>query len=123
MGGQLPNNIAMSLYRQNVRVLGTSPESIDNAENRLTAFQMSVVIVKSALVCRSMSVFEDNSVNLICGYIGIQLIGRFSKRNEKQLSLVLDHFGLLLSRFKFSRLLDSLGIKQPEWRELQVKNY
>jgi len=34
MGGQLPNNIAMSLYRQNVRVLGTSPESIDNAENR-----------------------------------------------------------------------------------------
>ena len=35
MGGQLPNNIAMSLYRQNVRVLGTSPESIDNAENRL----------------------------------------------------------------------------------------
>ena len=83
MGGQLPNNIAMSLYRQNVRVLGTSPESIDNAENRLTAFQMSVVIVKSALVCRSMSVFEDNSVNLICGYIGIQLIGRLSKRNGK----------------------------------------
>lgn len=35
MGGQLPNNIAMSLYRQNVKVLGTSPESIDNAENRL----------------------------------------------------------------------------------------
>ncbi len=123
MGGQLPNNIAMSLYRQNVRVLGTSPESIDNAENRLTAFQMSVVIVKSALVCRSMSVFLENSVNLICGYIGIQLIGRFSKRGEKLLSLVLDHFGLLLSRFKFSRLLDSLGIKQPEWRELQVKNY
>ena len=26
MGGQLPNNIAMSLYRQNVRVLGTSPQ-------------------------------------------------------------------------------------------------
>ena len=34
VGGQLPNNIAMSLYRQNVCVLGTSPESIDNAENR-----------------------------------------------------------------------------------------
>lgn len=34
MGGQLPNNIAMDLHRQNARILGTSPESIDNAENR-----------------------------------------------------------------------------------------
>lgn len=34
MGGQLPNNIAMSLFRQRVKVLGTSPESIDAAENR-----------------------------------------------------------------------------------------
>lgn len=34
MGGQLPNNIAMDLFRQNVRILGTSPESIDSAENR-----------------------------------------------------------------------------------------
>jgi carbamoyl-phosphate synthase/aspartate carbamoyltransferase/dihydroorotase len=34
MGGQLPNNIAMSLHHQKVRVLGTSPENIDRAENR-----------------------------------------------------------------------------------------
>ncbi|XP_054153898.1 CAD protein-like [Oppia nitens] len=34
MGGQLPNNIAMDLFGQNVKILGTSPESIDNAENR-----------------------------------------------------------------------------------------
>ncbi|KAI8075004.1 hypothetical protein BC940DRAFT_229852 [Gongronella butleri] len=34
MGGQTPNNIALPLYRQNVKVLGTSPEMIDNAENR-----------------------------------------------------------------------------------------
>ncbi|CAG2108945.1 unnamed protein product, partial [Medioppia subpectinata] len=34
MGGQLPNNIAMDLFGQKVRILGTSPESIDNAENR-----------------------------------------------------------------------------------------
>ncbi|XP_055339674.1 CAD protein-like isoform X2 [Paramacrobiotus metropolitanus] len=54
MGGQLPNNIAMDLYRQNAVILGTSPESIDNAENR----------------------------------------------------------------FKFSRLLDSIGIEQPRWSEL-----
>uniref|UniRef100_A0A8C2MF30 Multifunctional protein CAD n=1 Tax=Cricetulus griseus TaxID=10029 RepID=A0A8C2MF30_CRIGR len=54
MGGQLPNNMAMALHRQQCRVLGTSPEAIDSAENR----------------------------------------------------------------FKFSRLLDTIGISQPQWREL-----
>ena len=34
VGGQIPNNLAMKLYRQNVPVLGTSPLSIDRAENR-----------------------------------------------------------------------------------------
>ena len=34
MGGQLPNNIAMDLHRKHVRILGSTPESIDNAENR-----------------------------------------------------------------------------------------
>ncbi|MDD6002335.1 MAG: carbamoyl-phosphate synthase (glutamine-hydrolyzing) large subunit [Bacteroidales bacterium] len=33
-GGQIPNNLAMKLYRQDVPVLGTSPVSIDRAENR-----------------------------------------------------------------------------------------
>ncbi len=55
MGGQAANNIAMDLHRQKVKVLGSSPESIDNAENR----------------------------------------------------------------FKFSRMLDQIGILQPKWRELQ----
>lgn len=54
MGGQLPNNIAMSLHRQQCRILGTSPEFIDSAENR----------------------------------------------------------------FKFSRMLDTIGISQPQWKEL-----
>jgi carbamoyl-phosphate synthase / aspartate carbamoyltransferase / dihydroorotase len=54
VGGQTSNNIAMPLFRQNVRVLGTSPEMIDNAENR----------------------------------------------------------------YKFSRMLDKLGIDQPQWKEL-----
>uniref|UniRef100_A0A0A9XYC9 CAD protein n=4 Tax=Lygus hesperus TaxID=30085 RepID=A0A0A9XYC9_LYGHE len=54
MGGQLPNNIAMDLHRQQARVLGTSPESVDGAENR----------------------------------------------------------------FKFSRMLDRIGISQPRWKEL-----
>ncbi|WP_436413916.1 carbamoyl-phosphate synthase (glutamine-hydrolyzing) large subunit [Petrimonas sp.] len=34
MGGQIPNNLAMKLHRQHVPILGTSPESIDRAENR-----------------------------------------------------------------------------------------
>ncbi|XP_023245236.1 CAD protein isoform X3 [Copidosoma floridanum] len=54
MGGQLPNNIAMDLHRQQARILGTSPEQIDGAENR----------------------------------------------------------------FKFSRMLDRIGVSQPRWREL-----
>lgn len=54
MGGQLPNNIAIDLFRQKAVILGTSPESIDGAENR----------------------------------------------------------------FKFSRLMDEVGILQPQWKEL-----
>lgn len=54
MGGQLPNNIALDLHRQQARILGTSPDSIDGAENR----------------------------------------------------------------FKFSRMLDRIGIMQPEWKNL-----
>ncbi|GAB0492662.1 hypothetical protein MMPV_003930 [Pyropia vietnamensis] len=54
MGGQLPNNIAMGLHRQSVRILGTTPDMIDGAENR----------------------------------------------------------------YKFSRMLDRLGVDQPLWKEL-----
>ncbi|KAI0028404.1 hypothetical protein K488DRAFT_80690 [Vararia minispora EC-137] len=54
MGGQTPNNIALPLHRQNVKIYGTSPEMIDTAENR----------------------------------------------------------------YKFSRLLDEIGVDQPEWKEL-----
>ena len=34
VGGQIPNNLAIRLYRQDIPVLGTSPLSIDRAENR-----------------------------------------------------------------------------------------
>ena len=34
VGGQIPNNLAIRLHEQHVNILGTSPESIDNAENR-----------------------------------------------------------------------------------------
>jgi carbamoyl-phosphate synthase large subunit len=54
MGGQIPNNLAIKLHNAGVRILGTSPEQIDNAE----------------------------------------------------------------SRHKFSRILDSINVDQPEWEEL-----
>ncbi|BFZ22052.1 hypothetical protein BsWGS_25091 [Bradybaena similaris] len=34
VGGQIPNNLALPLYKNGVKVLGTSPKMIDNAENR-----------------------------------------------------------------------------------------
>ncbi|KAF1362667.1 aspartate carbamoyltransferase [Lizonia empirigonia] len=54
VGGQTPNNIALPLHRMNVKILGTSPEMIDTAENR----------------------------------------------------------------WKFSRMLDRIGVDQPAWKEL-----
>jgi carbamoyl-phosphate synthase large subunit len=54
MGGQIPNNLALPLYKAGVRILGTSPVDIDRAEDR----------------------------------------------------------------HKFSKLLDTLDVDQPEWKEL-----
>jgi len=34
MGGQIPNNLALPLYNNGVKILGTSPKDIDRAENR-----------------------------------------------------------------------------------------
>ena len=40
MGGQTPNNIALPLWRLNVKILGTAPEMIDMAENRFKFSRM-----------------------------------------------------------------------------------
>lgn len=34
MGGQTPNNLALKLHKEGVKIIGTSPESIDQAEDR-----------------------------------------------------------------------------------------
>jgi carbamoyl-phosphate synthase large subunit len=34
VGGQIPNNLALKLHKFGIRILGTSPEDIDRAENR-----------------------------------------------------------------------------------------
>ncbi len=45
MGGQQPQNIAMSLHRHNVRILGTSPLNIDNAEDRHKFSKLMVCVM------------------------------------------------------------------------------
>ena len=40
LGGQIANNIAMSLHRKRVKIIGTNPENIDNAENRFKFSRM-----------------------------------------------------------------------------------
>ena len=37
---QIANNIAMSLHRKQVKIIGTNPENIDNAENRFKFSRM-----------------------------------------------------------------------------------
>ncbi len=39
-GGQIPNNLAMRLYKENIKILGTSAISIDRAEDRHKFSQM-----------------------------------------------------------------------------------
>ena len=34
VGGQIPNNLALPLYKRGVKILGTSPVQIDKAEER-----------------------------------------------------------------------------------------
>jgi len=59
VGGQIPNNLAMKLYRQGVPVLGTSPVNIDRAENR---DKFSAMLDKLAIdqpAWRALTSFED----------------------------------------------------------------
>ncbi|CAB1340227.1 unnamed protein product [Coregonus sp. 'balchen'] len=61
MGGQLPNNIAMSLHRQQCRILGTSPEFIDSAENRFKFSRMLDTIGISQPLGAAMNVAYTDS--------------------------------------------------------------
>lgn len=68
MGGQLPNNIAMDLHRQQARILGTSPESVDGAENRFKFSRMLDSIGISQPRCPFLFTSTDSltSLNEIC---------------------------------------------------------
>ena len=59
MGGQTPNNIALPLHRQGVKILGTSPEMIDNAENRYKFSRMLDRLGVDQPMWKELSSFED----------------------------------------------------------------
>ncbi|KAI0155002.1 pyrABCN [Xylariaceae sp. FL1272] len=59
MGGQTPNNIALPLLRAGVKVLGTSPEMIDRAENRYKFSRMLDEIDVDQPTWKELTSFED----------------------------------------------------------------
>ncbi|KAI1395893.1 carbamoyl-phosphate synth [Hypoxylon fuscum] len=59
MGGQTPNNIALPLLRAGIKVLGTSPEMIDRAENRYKFSRMLDEIAVDQPTWKELTSFED----------------------------------------------------------------
>ena len=59
VGGQIPNNLAMKLYRQGVPVLGTSPVNIDRAENRDKFSAMLDKLCIDQPAWRALTSFDD----------------------------------------------------------------
>ncbi|RCI03467.1 hypothetical protein CU098_002366, partial [Rhizopus stolonifer] len=74
MGGQTPNNIALPLYRQNVKVLGTSPEMIDNAENRYKFSRMCDSIGVDQPLWKELTNHED--AEKFCENVGFPVLVR-----------------------------------------------
>ncbi|MBQ2166090.1 MAG: carbamoyl-phosphate synthase (glutamine-hydrolyzing) large subunit, partial [Bacteroidaceae bacterium] len=59
VGGQIPNNLAMKLYRQGIPVLGTSPVDIDRAENRDKFSAMLDKLDVDQPAWRALTSFDD----------------------------------------------------------------
>ncbi|XP_064604486.1 multifunctional protein CAD-like isoform X2 [Liolophura sinensis] len=74
VGGQLPNNIAMPLHRQGAVILGTSPESIDNAENRFKFSRMLDNMKMSQPQWRELTTIE--SATQFCDEVGYPCLVR-----------------------------------------------
>ena len=59
MSGQIGNNIAMDLYKSNVKIIGTSPEMIDCAENRYKFSRMLDNLEIDQPQWKELTSFED----------------------------------------------------------------
>ena len=74
VGGQIPNNLAMPLYRQGVNILGTSAQSIDNAEDR---HKFSAMLDRMGIDqprWRELTSFED--IHSFIGEVGFPVLVR-----------------------------------------------
>lgn len=74
MGGQIPNNIAMQLHRQNARILGTTPEMIDGAENRYKFSRMLDRIGVDQPLWKELSSIDD--AKAFCNKVGYPVLVR-----------------------------------------------
>ncbi|KAI8983762.1 hypothetical protein BDB01DRAFT_850421 [Pilobolus umbonatus] len=74
MGGQTPNNIALPLYRQNVKILGTSPEMIDNAENRYKFSRMLDNIDVDQPLWKELTSYQE--AKKFCDNVGFPVLVR-----------------------------------------------
>ncbi|KAG0024311.1 hypothetical protein BGZ81_007753 [Podila clonocystis] len=74
MGGQTPNNIALPLHRQNVKILGTSPEMIDTAENRYKFSRMLDQIDVDQPLWKELTSFDE--AGEFCEKVGYPVLVR-----------------------------------------------
>ncbi|KAF9273468.1 hypothetical protein BGZ88_003788, partial [Linnemannia elongata] len=74
MGGQTPNNIALPLHRQNVKILGTSPEMIDTAENRYKFSRMLDQIDVDQPLWKELTSFDE--AGEFCDKVGYPVLVR-----------------------------------------------
>jgi carbamoyl-phosphate synthase/aspartate carbamoyltransferase len=74
MGGQTPNNISLPLYRQNVKIFGTSPELIDTAENRYKFSRMLDKIGVDQPLWKELTSFEE--ARGFCDKVGYPVLVR-----------------------------------------------
>lgn len=74
MGGQTPNNIALPLYRQNVKIYGTSPEMIDTAENRYKFSRMLDKIGVDQPLWKELTSFDE--AESFCNKVGYPVLVR-----------------------------------------------
>ena len=73
-GGQISNNLAMRLFRQGVPILGTSPESIDRAENRHKFSSLLDRLGIDQPPWRELTTFEE--IHQFVEYIGFPVLIR-----------------------------------------------
>ncbi len=73
-GGQIPNNLAMSLHEQHVSILGTSAQDIDGAEDRAKFSQMLNEIGVNQPEWRALTSLQD--IDLFVECVGFPVLVR-----------------------------------------------